>query len=388
MYKSVRYKINNENEIYKLALYRLTSLSKEENRMKQMNLFDNNNINEENQFPQTRYQGSKMKIIDWITSSLEELDYHSVLDLFGGTGSFSYAMKKKGKTVFYNDILKFNSIIGKALIENSNIKLTESDLSYILTKPINYPKFIQKNFGGIFYYDEENDWLDYVSFNIRNMKCEIKQAIAYFALFQSCISKRPYNLFHRANLNVRSNNVKRSFGNKTTWDKSFESHFTKNVKEANESIFDNRNKCFSFCYPALEFPVNRYKPDLVYMDPPYINSKGIGTDYLDFYSFLEGLVDYDNWGNRINQKYKHKTLVGKGENPWNKKREILFEFQKTIEKYSDSIIVISYRDDGIPSKEQIIELLKKYKDNVIDTEKDYQYVLSKSVSKEMLLIAY
>ena len=42
------------------------------------------------------------------------------------------------------------------------------------------------------------------------MKNEKKQALAYFALFQSCIIKRPYNLFHRKNLYVRTKEMKRS----------------------------------------------------------------------------------------------------------------------------------------------------------------------------------
>ncbi len=52
---------------------------------------------------------------------------------------------------------------------------------------------------------------------------KIKKAMFLWALFQSCISKRPYNLFHRKNLYVRTADVKRNFGNKTTWDKPFES---------------------------------------------------------------------------------------------------------------------------------------------------------------------
>lgn len=178
----------------------------------QMNIFDDEFNFDNYHFPSTRYQGSKLKIIDWIVSNLEEIEYESVLDVFGGTGTFSYAMKKKKKIVYYNDILKFNQIIGKALIENKSIRLTSDDVENVLIKKEGYPKFIQKHYKDIFYYDDENDWLDFVSYNIRNMDCEYKQALAYFALFQSCISKRPYNLFHRANLNVRSNKVPRSFG--------------------------------------------------------------------------------------------------------------------------------------------------------------------------------
>ncbi len=103
-------------------------------------------------FPTTRFQGSKYKITDWIWENIKFLSFHSALDAFGGTGSVSHMLKQKGKQIVYNDILKFNYIIGKALIENKGTKLNERDIKFILTKDknINYPTFIQDKFNGIF----------------------------------------------------------------------------------------------------------------------------------------------------------------------------------------------------------------------------------------------
>jgi site-specific DNA-adenine methylase len=70
------------------------------------------------QFPATRYQGSKNKLIGWIRKALKDLEFESVLDCFGGTGVVSHMFKKMGKSVTYNDYLKSNSTIAKALIEN------------------------------------------------------------------------------------------------------------------------------------------------------------------------------------------------------------------------------------------------------------------------------
>ena len=124
-------------------------------------------------------------------------------------------VKQNGKQVIYNDILKFNHAIGKALIENNHTILNDDDIEFILTKRnIVYPTFIEDNFNGIFYLDEENKWLDMVIKNIKDISNEYKQSIALFALFQSCIIKRPYNLFHRSNLHIRTQDVERSFGNK------------------------------------------------------------------------------------------------------------------------------------------------------------------------------
>jgi adenine-specific DNA methylase len=58
-------------------------------------------------FPSTRFQGSKLKIVDWIWEAIKDLNFNSALDAFGGTGSVGYMLKEKGKKVTYNDILKF-----------------------------------------------------------------------------------------------------------------------------------------------------------------------------------------------------------------------------------------------------------------------------------------
>ncbi len=86
----------------------------------QMALFEIEPSNEFGVFPGTRYQGSKNKILNWIAYSTKDLKFKSVLDSFGGTGSVGYMFKKQGKQVFYNDYLKFNYIIGLALVENNN----------------------------------------------------------------------------------------------------------------------------------------------------------------------------------------------------------------------------------------------------------------------------
>ena len=199
-------------------------------------------------FPSTRYQGSKQKFIDWIWFRVKDLNFASCLDAFGGTGCFAYRAKQERKNVTYNDILPFNSLIGKALIENQGTLLSEKDVSWLLddepTKGT--PTFIEDTFHDVYYTDEENRWLDRVTYKIRSMQDHYKQAMAYFAIFQSCIIKRPYNLFHRKNLYVRLQEVNRSFGNKKTWDTPFPVHFKKFVNEINAASFDSGKNAHLF----------------------------------------------------------------------------------------------------------------------------------------------
>ena len=60
---------------------------------------------------------------------------------------------------------------------------------------------------------------------------------------------------------------------------------------------------------------------MVYIDTPYISSKGTGVDYLSFYHFLEGLVNYKNWNNLIDNRTKNKKMF-QVENNWCNKEKI------------------------------------------------------------------
>jgi len=337
-------------------------------------------------FPSTRYQGSKRKLIEWIWANVETLSFETVLDVFGGTGAVSHLFKTAGKQVTYNDLMAFNHQIGLALIENSTQLLTEDDIANILSidSKVSYPRLIQDTFSGIYYTDHENIWLDRIIYNINHrLDNSYKQSIARFALYQACIVKRPYNLFHRANLYMRLSNVQRSFGNKITWDTPFETHFRNFAKEANIAIFDNNQVNQAIREDALNTPVGA---DLVYIDPPYLNNKGIGVDYHEFYHFLEGMTDYNSWTIHIDHQSKHKRLIKK-DSIWNDRNRILDAFRALIKRHQESILVISYRDDGIPSKQQIIEILRDYKKHIVEAEKSQKYALSLQNSKEVLLIA-
>ena len=338
-------------------------------------------------FPSTRYQGSKQKFIDWIWLCIRDLKFTSCLDAFGGTGCFAYKAKQEGKQTTYNDLLPFNAIIGRALIENQGSKLSEDDVAWLLDAESekSAPSFIEDTFHDVYYTDEENRWLDRVSYRIRKMDDPYKQAMAYFAMFQSCIIKRPYNLFHRKNLYVRMQEVKRSFGNKKTWDTPFPVHFKKFVKEINAASFDSGVKCASICGDAMSV---KGAFDLVYIDTPYIGESGKNVDYADFYHFLDGLAQYDQWPEMIDYDSMHKRLK-RVDNPWCSKEKIAAEFAKLFDKYSQSMLAISYRSDGIPSIDELKEMLRTHYSNVVVNESwEIKYALSKSKSKEVLLVAH
>lgn len=337
-------------------------------------------------FPSTRYQGSKAKLTDWIWEQIADLDFATCLDAFGGTGAVAYRLKQEGKRVTYNDILRFNYYIGQAIIENSQVRLGLEDVEWLLQvhPTISYPCFVQDTFSNIYFTDGENAWIDRTITNIRQLTDPYKFALAFFALCQACMVKRPYNLFHRKNLYMRFADVERSFGNKASWDRPFDEWFRIFVEEANQAVFDNEQPNRALNLDALEV-TGEY--DLVYIDPPYISRRGVAVDYLAFYHFLEGLTMYDEWGQNLDRSSKHRRLKLRP-SEWTDKKRIHMAFDRLFSRYKESILVISYRSDGIPSESELVSLLKRYKRHVqVEHFGHYKYVLStNSRSKEILLI--
>lgn len=340
------------------------------------------------QYPSTRYSGSKRRLLDWIWECVKDLRFDSVLDAFGGTASVTLMFKRHGKTAHYNDVLKFNQIVGTAVIENSDITVSEKDISAVLEfSRDSYPDFIQKEFRGVFFLDEENAWLDRVVTNVAEVEDKYKRSLLLSSIFQACLAKRPFNLFHRANLYLRMAQVERTFGNKATWDKPFEELFRRNAAEYNRAVFSNgKDNRVIGGFDALLAPNG---VDLVYLDPPYFPAGASqGTNYLAFYHFLEGLADYEHWscasspGNSLRKISDSKEIKH-----FTKKSEIVTSFRKLLERFRDNIIVLSYQSDGIPSRDEILTMLAELGKRTEVFERAHRYVLSPKVKTELLFVA-
>jgi len=335
--------------------------------------------------PSTRYQGSKAKLVRWIWDLTKDISFDTVLDAFGGTGVVGYWLKQKGKQVTYNDILRFNYYVGLALIENNTTHLTEEDIEGLLSRQPGqeYSTFITDTFKDIYYADEENRWLDLVVQNIAMLPDTHKRALAYYALFQACLVKRPFNLFHRKNLYLRFADVERSFGNKTTWDTPFEAHFRAFVDEANTLVVDNGRANRALNEDAWDVEGDY---DLVYIDPPYISQRGVGVDYHHFYHFLEGLARYEEWPALVDYRSKHRRMK-RMYNPWVDPSAIQGAFTRLLDRFYDAIIVISYRADGVPSITDLEAMMRQMKRRVqVHALDGYQYVLSTRQTAEVLIV--
>ncbi len=342
------------------------------------------------EMPTTRYQGSKRKLLKELHEVFSRLDFLSCLDAFGGTGSVTHLLRFMGKHTHYNDILPANTMVAKALFANKDISIDPALIKNLFVRRENrtYHGYISDTYKGIFFTDEENHQLDTVVQNILRINDEVARAEAYYCLFQAALSKRPYNLFHRANLQMRLNEVQRNFGNKATWDRPFLDHMLKFQKELAEyKKFTSRHHTEVSCQDAFEI-TGAY--DLVYIDTPYAKSdKRQETNYFNFYHFLDAILDYANIAHRVCGNYAHRPIY-EPTTPWHKKKNIEEAFQGLFHHFKDSVLVISYRSDGYPSPEDLISYLKKWYAKVdLQYLSNYKYVLSskKTDTKELVIIA-
>ena len=340
-----------------------------------------------NSFPKTRFYGSKRRILEWIYDSIVHLDFQTALDLFGGTASVSLLFKAMGKNVTYHDGLTSNYITAHAVLGyNSNIQELINKDFFSKIRPQH--GFIEKTFKGLYFKNHENRWLDGAISELEKIKSPTTRNVYFYSLFQACLQKRPFNSFHRANLNLRLNkSVKRSFGNHTTWERSFVELAQKSVESLQGNIWRKKIP-HTILKPqaVLEIPPVY---DLVYLDPPYVskNSKNNRDDYESKYHFLEGLSQYSKWPELID---KNSTLKmpprNKDMEQWNSNKyfkDLLFEL---IKKHKKSIVVLSYVDGAYPSAKTLHAFFNETFKSVTYRRKRLSHVLAKKARYEILLI--
>lgn len=90
------------------------------------------------------YLGGKRKLVGHIFAHLPPPSEAPVLaDAFLGGGSVSLYAKARGYQVRCNDLAERSVAVGKALLENSDVKLTDRDVTRLFYPPEGHPTFVQ-----------------------------------------------------------------------------------------------------------------------------------------------------------------------------------------------------------------------------------------------------
>lgn len=311
-------------------------------------------------YPNTRYMGSKRKLVPYIAEIISRLSPTTALDAFAGSGCVSYLLKEKGVQVTSNDFLKFSYHMAQASVANNKITLSDDDIHSLISENNLGHSFISDKFKDLYFSDEDNAFLDNLWWNINGIKNEYKKSLAYASITRACIKRRPRGMF--AYTGFRYDDGRKDLT------LSLEEHFVTAAHEWNAAVFDNGQECIAINKDVFELENIHY--DLVYIDPPYV-SRHSDNDYTRRYHFVEGLVTY--WQDVEIQEHTKTKKIRSIPSRFGSKNTINAAFDELFGKFPHSTLLVSYSSNSIPSKEEMILLLKKHKDNIELIEIDHKY---------------
>ncbi|MED3751378.1 Dam family site-specific DNA-(adenine-N6)-methyltransferase [Geobacillus stearothermophilus] len=310
-------------------------------------------------YPPTRFMGSKQNLLEHIWSVASHFQFDSVLDLFSGSGVVSYMFKTQGKQVFSNDYMAFSHYFTKAMVENSFVTLTNEDIEILFDKSTPRDNFVSETFKDLYFNDEDNKFIDTVRANLGRLKNEYKQALAISALVRACLKKRPRGIFTYTG--YRYDDGRRDLT------LTLQEQFLEAITQVNGAVFDNGKINKSRHGDAMDC---RQKADLVYIDPPYYSPLS-DNDYVRRYHFVEGIAR--NWQG-VEMQWHTKTKKFKSyPTPFSSIKGAHDAFDLLFKRHQDSILIVSYSSNSLPTKDEMLALIAKYKQRVEVVAIDHRY---------------
>ena len=326
----------------------------------QLDLTDKPLFEQVSLYPPTRFMGSKSKLLSDIWKVASNFKFESVLDLFSGSGIVGYMFKSQGKRVISNDYMAMSAVFTKAMVENNTIILPLTEARELLVEKRESDHFVEKTFKGLYFSDEDNRLIDTLRTNIWGLDDEYKKAIALTALIRACTKKRPRGIFTYTG--ERYNDGRRDLLI------TLEQQFIEAVEAVNAAVFDNHRQNISIQGDAMNVPGER--PDLVYIDPPYYSPLS-DNEYVRRYHFVEGLAR--DWkGVEIQEHTKTKKFKSYP-TPFSTRNGAADAFDKLFEKYKDSILIVSYSSNSLPTQDEMVEIMRRHKEHVEVVPIDYIY---------------
>lgn len=327
-------------------------------------------------YPKINYIGNKNKLTDWIVNNFP-YNNGTVLDLFCGGCSVSYALKEKGYKVFSNDALYSNYVLAKSIIENNDVFLESKDFEIEVSKKEASNKYKEIKFL------ENRLYFPYEVEELANLVCkseklkDYKKYLFLSLILRSMIRKIPYS-----RMNVPWNQIVKLRDEDYSYEKykrrrayhnlPFIDHINDNLSNYNNAVFNNGKKNQAFNNDAFKMiELLNENVDIIYMDPPYPSTM---NKYGDFYGLYDNIFKKEI--NYINFSENNKFLE-------NLEKLIIECLPKT--KY----IVISENSKTKPSISEINSMLSKY-GKVDIKEKKHQYKVTNKQNKnetiEVLII--
>jgi DNA adenine methylase len=139
---------------------------------------------------------------------------------------------------------------------------------------------------------------------------------------------------------------------------SFEEQFVAAVEAINSAVFSNNKRNRALWSDALTI---RNKADLVYIDPPYFSPLS-DNEYVRRYHFIEGIAR--DWKGVEIQEHTQTKKFKSYPTPFSSRKGALEAFNKLFARHRDSILLVSYSSNSLPTLDEMVELIAKHKRDV------------------------
>ena len=323
------------------------------------------------------YIGNKKKLIKFLVDTIIEkynIQYDSFLDLFSGSSYVSMAIKKIHKKVITNDLLTSSYFNAIAYIKNKDISLSQEDIKDLFTFPKEEPphfinekylnRFSKREINIIESYFERIDklWGNPLK---EDMKAVLATVFMQNYIMDCCfvggrlnngqiLAKYEHRVKHQRNRGLEM------FNNDT--DKNGISYKDMKFLEPLYPQDKNIHECYNM--DAIDFLTTIHPiVDLCYIDPPY---GGDQSDYGYMYSFLEELI--------YRESYEDIKKNRDGDSRFTSGKKYRDNFDELMGKVSYiPNLIISYNSSSWGTIEEICDVIKKYRSNIVVEEFLYSY---------------
>ena len=336
------------------------------------------------------YIGSKWQLLEWIDTTINKFTEGTknnkntlkVADLFAGTGIVSWWFRSKNYTVYSNDSELYSFVITSALNRSIYTDVCKKIIT-MLNKELegslytNYEGYITKVYSPHlecerkFFTVDNARRIDWIRNRLAEIKLTISQDEYHFLLASLIISADSVS------------NVPAVYGCylKNFKAKALKSLVLKPIHELEEPC-QTGSKVWNS--DILDLDLHLKPVDVVYLDPPY-NGRQYSKNY-----FCLNVIAMES------EQQEQLVLKGKTGIPDNsfissfcKKTSIVSSFEKMIESLAlkCKLLVMSYNNEGLLSKETITKTLEKYGTVKIE-QKEYKKFKSFEYNENAKVIEY
>lgn len=318
-------------------------------------------------YPPTRFMGSKNKLLKEIWSVASQFKFDTAVDLFSGSGIVGYMFKTQGKRVISNDYMAMSACFTKAMIENNDIILSNTEALKLLEPKRISNRFVEETFKDLYFTDDDNKLIDILRTNIKILRNPYKKAIAMAALVRACTKKRPRGIFTYTGM--RYDDGRRDIH------LALREQFLEAVEAINGAVFANQKENKSRQGDAME--LKAVENSLIYIDPPYYSQLG-DNDYVRRYHFVEGLAR--DWQGVEIQEHTQTKKFKNYPTPFSTKKGAADAFDRLFKKFKNNILLVSYSSNSLPAQDEMVEIMSKYK-KVEVFPVDYKYSIGTHAHK-------